>query len=129
MIGLTGVKMAGAAVLLVLSGYFLYNVGYTASEALHLKAEQDAKEKIKTLEKSLKDTELALSDERAKKQQVKTKIVTRVQREISNLPDRDCGLTADERLRLVDAYCASFPRAPECLSGSGPDPSSAPSAQ
>jgi len=108
------------------SGYIAYNAGFEKSENKYLALQQEAADDLQDQINKNAENELLLAQERAKKQEVVTKVVTRVKREIVNLPARDCGWTNDERLRVQETYCASFPSAPSCVPDSLPDSSRTP---
>jgi hypothetical protein len=109
--------------LMALFGFICYRAGYKISENTYLIKERAAAFKLEKITQESINTEIALQDEREKKQQVKTQIITKVKREIIQLPARDCGWSPAERLHIQSAYCASFPTTADCMSKSVPDTS------
>lgn len=97
------------------------------TEASYLAKEKAAMVQIVKSQEEFAKVEIALQEEREKKQQVRTQTVTRIKREIIQLPARDCGLTSDERVRLKSAYCVGFPTAASCMPKSVSDSPRAPS--
>ncbi len=114
------IKLGLLASILGGAGAVLYNAGYNSCDNEHLVEQQRLKDQVKVLEQANYRLDISLRAEREKKQRTITKTVTRVKRELISLPERDCGFTPDERLRVMDAYCANFPAATPCLPGAVP---------
>lgn len=106
-------KVALAVTLIISVGFFSYQAGYHSCENKYLKVEN--KVILKETQEAAKIDQQVVEG-RQQKVEVLTRVITKVQREIIQLPTHDCGFTHDERVSVGAAYCAGFPDSPSCLS-------------
>lgn len=125
MIPLSGVVLISTLVVAG-SSYFAYNAGHNAAEVAYHDQQEAQTRAIKELSDRNYKLALELDKVRAQKQEVITKVVREVRRELIAQPVRDCGWTTPERVSLHTAYCANFPEAPSCLPSTVPSSAKSP---
>lgn len=115
MLNLQSIKVIALIALLVGLSLTTYRAGYKAASTKYEVEKAAAAANVIEKIKEAQVTDQAVVENRKKADEVVTRTITKVQREIVKIPVRDCGFTVDERLSINAAYCASFPDAPSCL--------------
>jgi hypothetical protein len=115
-------KIAVLLAAMLALAFFSFRAGSKMTEARYLTQMAKAQGQAEAQRARALLAEDALEQARAARQEIKTRVITRVKRETVQLPARDCGWTDAERVLVADAYCASFPTTPGCMSDPVPDP-------